>query len=1165
MEDVQPGTALEQHEEEQSSTAQFQDEESSLFIPEVREATLPPPQTTSSRILPLLTPPPRPTARPLSTFAKIRSLQQKIQKSKAAANKPQYPYRPMPDEETYLEAAQAFGVGLHGSGIPQTMEGFDSEDKIAAAEYQKQKGKYDQIRLENNGKLSFREDVEWMKIEQKEKARREKRKRDMQKVKEDNEPDLFPDIHGLGINHEELEDDIVDLDPSDLSGRRKRPAMPRKPEKNISIQEAELQSMRVALDAEPDLPRKKRKGSHDTQEQSSAPSSARSRGRAKGSRSKTTGRPSRGPSGGTGKRVRKSAKKRKETEVAVRQATSLFIANVFQQQAEEDAPEEPSFRSRNKQDALKELIASVPTDALKAAAKGDTVALMNATKDFDGRSSVKADGNGMWRVKGMLTSLKAYQIMGTAFMRRRENAPEEPKGGLLADQMGLGKTLMMLANIVNGHSDKHPNCKTTLLIASQALITQWSREIELHTNAGFRVMKYTASSRIDSNCAEGILKSHDIILTTYTEIMKSYPRNEPPIDCQTAEQKIAWWKTTYDTERGALHRMMFYRVVLDEAQAIKNHTSRTSIACRALMAKHKWALSGTPILNSLTELYPYFKFLGVPHTGSFKIFKHNYCATGNAENQERLLVRLSQFMIRRTHGDILFGAPILKLPRADQMTYWCEFNPVERSIYDIVRQRFAKHINMWAKKGELEKSYSNALVMLLRLRQLTAHVLMLQYVMQDLLEREDIEQIRDVISNAAGDSTTTSGRTILAIRKQLDDLTAKEKKRAAANNSKSTVLDDEDDLIAENDVLDEEDAPLGDEDGSNRGNRCATGAQFGNIPYNFKPFLGTLTTGDGWKTKKQRSQCGSCGQSPPIEPWQTSCGHLLCNQCYEEASMLSAEEGKHYSTCNGCGKIFAYARRLSGDDLPEIMGPETRAKRRRHNKEREKIEQQDISDDWLNLGGPEGVLPSAKTIAIKAQILNWLKENPSVKIIIYTQFLAMIRILAKMCQEEGWETEQYHGKLSFGARDKAIGHFADNPNVRVLLASLRCGGLGLNLTMASRVIVIDPWWNSAAEQQAFCRVFRFGQRETTFLTKFCVRNTVDERLIQMQEKKQKEIDEVMEDKNKTATNMSVRDLMRLFGNIQEDSNGTPFIVVDNPSNMGGFRADRDDEGYADDH
>jgi SNF2 family DNA or RNA helicase len=115
---------------------------------------------------------------------------------------------------------------------------------------------------------------------------------------------------------------------------------------------------------------------------------------------------------------------------------------------------------------------------------------------------------------------------------------------------------MMLANIVNGHPGKGASCKTTLLVASQALISQWAREIELHTDCGFMVMKYTSASRIDSNRAADILKSHDIILTTYTEIMKSYPKNEPPIDCQTAEQKILWWKRTYEAERGALHRMV---------------------------------------------------------------------------------------------------------------------------------------------------------------------------------------------------------------------------------------------------------------------------------------------------------------------------------------------------------------------------------------------------------------------------------------------------------------------------------------------------------------------------------------------------------------------------------------------------------------------------------
>jgi SNF2 family DNA or RNA helicase len=75
--------------------------------------------------------------------------------------------------------------------------------------------------------------------------------------------------------------------------------------------------------------------------------------------------------------------------------------------------------------------------------------------------------------------------------------------------------------------------------------------------------------------------------------------------------------------------------------------------------------------------------------------------------------------------------------------------------------------------------------------------------------------------------------------------------------------------------------------------------------------------------------------------------------------------------------------------------------------------------------------------------------------------------------------------------------------------------VGLNLTMASKVIMIDPWWNSASEQQAFCRVFRIGQLEETFMSRLCVKNTVDEHLIKMQTRKDEEIASIMEDDGKT--------------------------------------------------
>ncbi|KAF1919601.1 SNF2 family N-terminal domain-containing protein [Ampelomyces quisqualis] len=1100
-------------------------------------------------------------------------MQKAIADKRAAAQKraTKYQYGADPDNEAYLDAVTSRHTSAASTPAASTPAPVIDEDERfaqrAEAEFLKKKRHYEEMKRQNNGRLPFRHEVEWMKIDGAEKVRQKKLELDRALAIEGDE-DLFPSAYRTHQNEtEEGSDHTAGQDTTTLSRKRSRLAMPRKEPKPLSMQAAELHSMHVALEADKDRPKKKKKRA-EAEEGSAA---TRKASKAKSIRvSKSNGAANKVVQGGKQPRKRK-----RQVEDAVRQVSSFFESNVFEQQASADAPDQPTFNNNVKAGALKELIASIPlADKI---GREDINIILAATKEFDGRGAVKAD-KGLWRVKGMSTSLKPYQVLGTAFMRRRERDIHRPSGGLMADQMGLGKTLQMLANIVNGRPPKHDaGPRTTLLVASPALIEQWRNEIEAHTNCNLTMMRYCSGSRIDSNQTEKTLGNHDIVLTTYGEVMKSYPKNEPPIECQTVEEKMAWWKGQYETKRGALHRMMFLRIVLDEAQAIKNHSGRTSIACRALMAQHKWALSGTPILNSLTELYPYFKFLDVPHTGSFKIFKSNYCDTGNAENTERLMVRLSQFMIRRTHADKMFGAPILKLPQADQSTYWCEFNSVERCIYEIVEKRFVDRMNKLQRSDELEKSYGNALVMLLRLRQLTAHVLMLQFVMRDLLEYEDIEKIKEIVKDQAADSNSRRGRTILAVRKQLIDVEKEQKKKSAAdaaagrNLGRHLDLDNEETRDNEEDNLDDMDEfdltrdAEGMVSASQRsGEGIQSGRQFGK-DYNFKPFLNALSSGESWQKAKERAHCSWCGNRPN-EPYITSCGHLICKEpCLEQSDLEAAEKEEQYSACKACGSIprFIHPCDVDEDETAGVVAQGTRSKAKQRDTERKRLDREDISANWLASLGDE-VLPSAKTIAVKAQILNWRKENAGVKVIIYTQFLAMIRILARVCQNEGWQTEQYHGKMSFKARDKALGNFADDAEVSILLASLRCGGLGLNLTMASKVIMIDPWWNTASEQQAFCRVFRIGQKEQTYMSRMCVQNTVDERLIRMQDRKQEEIDGVMEDKDKYLKRMDMRELMRLFGNLREDKEGRPYILVDNPDPRGGFRADEDHEGFADD-
>ena len=111
------------------------------------------------------------------------------------------------------------------------------------------------------------------------------------------------------------------------------------------------------------------------------------------------------------------------------------------------------------------------------------------------------------------------------------------------------------------------------------------------------------------------------------------------------------------------------------------------------MAKHKWACSATPIMNNLEELYPYFKFLRVPYTGSFSEFQDNYCEPGSDDCNSRLHCLLDQIMCRRTIKDTILGAPIVKLPKHNQRTMTIEFSPVEKAIYRQVLRKFVGILN----------------------------------------------------------------------------------------------------------------------------------------------------------------------------------------------------------------------------------------------------------------------------------------------------------------------------------------------------------------------------------------------------------------------------------------------------------------------------------------
>jgi SNF2 family DNA or RNA helicase len=272
-------------------------------------------------------------------------------------------------------------------------------------------------------------------------------------------------------------------------------------------------------------------------------------------------------------------------------------------------------------------------------------------------------------------------------------------------------------------------------------------------------------------------------------------------------------------------------------------------------------------------------------------------------------------------------------------------------------------------------------------------------------------------------------------------------------------------------------------------------------------------------------------ESAQREEVKVSC--LECGTSYEEASPCSGLQELGYNSPTTIAKVEKNRERKNS------KAPKKKKGRKETGDSDSDSEPEDV--DWIEL--PGAPLPSAKTSAAKACILNWLDKAPETKIIIYTQFLDMIRILQKMCTIEGWGFVTFTGKMSFPARDKSIKTFRDDPHTSIMLCSLKAGGVGLNLTMASKVIILDLWFNSSVEAQAYCRAFRIGQEKKVEVIRFVIKDSIDEDLIHMQERKDIEIGAAMgpDTQKKRAT---ITELLSLFGEVREEGNNEFILVED---------------------
>jgi SNF2 family DNA or RNA helicase len=150
------------------------------------------------------------------------------------------------------------------------------------------------------------------------------------------------------------------------------------------------------------------------------------------------------------------------------------------------------------------------------------------------------------------------------------------------------------------------------------------------------------------------------------------------------------------------------------------------------------------------------------------------------------------------------------------------------------------------------------------------------------------------------------------------------------------------------------------------------------------------------------------------------------------------------------------------------------------------------------------------------------------KALIFSQFLGMLALIRAKLEELGIKYEYFDGSTSAPDREKAIQSFQNNEEVRVFLISLKAGGVGLNLTAADYVYIVDPWWNPAVEQQAIDRTHRIGQTKNIFAYRMICKDTIEDKILQLQEKKKALAKDIISDDTTFVKTLTREDVEYLF-------------------------------------
>ncbi|KAL8705693.1 MAG: hypothetical protein Q9201_001213 [Fulgogasparrea decipioides] len=626
-------------------------------------------------------------------------------------------------------------------------------------------------------------------------------------------------------------------------------------------------------------------------------------------------------------------------------------------------------------------------------------------------------------------------------------------GGILADEMGLGKTIEMLS-LMHSHQSEVAMQATQSVPSSVVDLPRLPKSTATIEPAPCTTLVVAPMSLLAQWEREAIKASKPGTLKTLVYYGTDKAANLQHMCCEAnAASAPNLIITSYGIvlsefnqvasrggdrgSHGGLFSLDFFRVILDEAHFIKNRQSKTAKACYEISAQHRWVLTGTPIVNRLEDLFSLVRFLRVEPWNNFSFWKTFITVPFESKDFIRALDVVQTVL----EPLVLRRTKDMKTPDGQALV------PLPPRTIDIEEIELSKQ-----EREVYDYIYTRA-----------------KRTFNATMEAGTLLK-----------SYTTIFAQILRLRQSCcHPILTRNKAIAAEEEDAAAAVDIANGLADDMDLQE-----LIERFTSDSGNEEDITNKFG------AHVLQQIQS-------EANSECPICAEEPMIEPAVTGCWHSACKQCLLDYIQHQKDKNE-LPLCFNCREpinqrdIFEIFREIDDDD----GDPETTSS----------------SMDLYSATPPGTVRPpkislrrigtsSAKIAALISHLKTHRTSSPSTKSVVFSQFTSFLDLIAPALSRANIPFLRFDGSMNQKVRASTIATFTESNKGMVLLLSLRAGGVGLNLTAAKRVFMMDPWWSFAVEAQAIDRVHRMGQEQEVKVTRFVVRGSIEGRMLKIQERK----------------------------------------------------------------